>query len=287
MFSIFPDEIKKAFSNIDINKIYEIRLRINKPIMLNQLGKMCYLSYKGQTNNYSESIIISKEDIEKIFYSICENSVYAINDKLKHGFITIPGGARVGVCGEIVYDKNEILTIKNFSSLNVRIPNEQLGCADKLYKYVYDKCFFNTLIVSPPAYGKTTLLKDLIRKVDKFNGVPTLVIDERGEFFNLKCENIDIINYSNKEYAFNCGIRSLAPELIVADELSSKVDWRCVKNASNSGVKIVATCHGASLNDVVNKKNFISNIFERYVILQHGGQPGVIDTVYDKDYKIL
>ncbi len=140
----------------------------------------------------------------------------------------------------------------------------------------------NTLIISPPAKGKTTILKDLARKIDAKLNIPILIMDERGEFASVKGKNIDVIKFGNKLYSFNYGVRSLSPMVVITDELSEKNDWICASNAANSGVKIIASCHGGNIDEIKRKEYFINNVFERYVVLKNLQKPGMIDGFYNE-----
>ena len=280
--NFLPDKIIDVLKNINVDKLYELRFRVGYPIKASYLNKNYYLSDYGLTRIIDEALTCSLEDIEEILLKATEHSLYAYNEKLKNGFIPLENGARIGVAGECVVDKNEIITIKNVKSLNVRIPHDIFGCADKIFCYVYDGKIKNTLLISPPFCGKTTILKDIVRKLDNIDGISILVIDERGEF-SLTCgQNTDIIKYSDKTYAFNCGIRAMSPDIVITDELCGREDWKCVFRASNSGVKVIASCHAAKIEDVINQEFFIKNIFDRYVILKEKSEGfGVLKEVYD------
>ena len=283
--TFLPPRIYNALSKCNIDSILEIRLRCGFAVKINNNGRYYYLSDEGISLLNQFSIICGQDDIDFIIKNVTEHSIYAFSDRIKNGYLTTKDGIRIGVAGHCVFDNEKIMAIKNFSSLNIRIPNEQNGCADKLFEYVYNKKFYNTLIISPPLYGKTTLLKDLAKKISDLNLVSVLVIDERGEFSKIRHENIDIISYSDKLYAFKCGIRSLAPSVVITDELEDdESDWNCVKQACNSGIKIIASCHASCLNEVVSKQHYMKNLFERFVVLKTGGKAGIIDKVYDRGY---
>ena len=124
-------------------------------------------------------------------------------------------------------------------------------------------------------------MKDLTRNFNNLNLGEILLVDERGEFSSVTGQNIDKISFSTKSYAFNNGIRTLAPKIIITDELGEKNDWDCVNKAIFSGVKVVASCHAYSVDDVSKKPYFIKDAFERYVVLN---SKKLIDCVYDKDF---
>lgn len=288
MLSFLPDVINNILNNIDVSKVYEIRIRENRPIVVNFEGKYVYLSNLGGTFLEGQAIVAKAEDINQIINNVTEQSVYAFNDRLKNGYITTKEGVRIGVAGECVFDGGNIVTIKNISSINVRIPHMQSGCANSLFDIVVDDDkVYNTLLIAPPTYGKTTMLKDLISIFDNRFLFPMLVIDERGELFDCTTKNVDYIKYSDKLYAFKCGLRSLAPQVVFTDELVEEVDWKCVESAVDSGTKIIATCHGANLKDIQSKHFFIDGVFSRYVVLDNKGKPGVIKGVFDKGFNYL
>ncbi len=285
--SFLPAKIFLAMQKCKIEEITEIRLRENFNIKIKAKNNLFYLSDNGLSILDTNALKCIRSDIEYIIKSVTEHSIYAFNDKIKNGFLTTKDGIRIGLAGECVTDNEQVITLKNFTSLNVRIPHEIIGCSNKIFDYIYQNHLLNTLIISPPLFGKTTLLKDLIRKLNLLNTESILVVDERGEFNKINGENVDFICYSNKKYAFENGIRSLAPTIIITDEIANESDWTCIKNASLSGVKVIASCHGCSLSDIVEKNYYKKNIFERYIVLRNYGQAGVIDKVYDKNYREL
>ena len=283
--SFLPNNIYNALKVVDLDKLYEIRLRKGFPILLNVNNDRLYLTVNGGKKVSNESIICQSEDIESIIKKVCEHSIYAYNDKICAGFLTTKDGIRLGLAGECVFEKDKILTIKNFSSLNIRIPHEIINCSKQIFNNITnEKSIYNTLIVSPPFCGKTTILKDLARNIDYVFNFSILIIDERGEFSNVKGQNIDVLTYSNKEYALNVGVRVLSPNVIITDELCGESDWQCVKKASNSGVKIIASIHAETIDDVKKKEYFDKSVFDRYVLLKSCGQPGVLNKVFNGNF---
>lgn len=300
MLENFPERIKNALLRINFNNVYEIRLRVNKPIAINQLGQTYFLSLKGQTSNCNDAIILTKEEIEIIYYSICENSIFSVNDKIKHGFITLKNGARVGIAGEIVYENDKISTMKNISSLNIRIPHEIYGCAEIAFNYCITNTFENTLIISPPGAGKTTIMRDLARQISKHNiAYNIMIIDERNEISNTigGITNFDVgiltdvIINSSKEFGFNTAIRTMRPDIIFTDEIGSIKDIESIRLAATCGIKLAATIHAASLNDIRNKKELEeliqSKIFKRYILLSTRKGVGTYEGIFDENFKLL
>ncbi len=269
-----PKAILLALEKYDIKDVCEIRMRVGYPIKI-------VLKDKHIIN--CALITCSQHDIDSVIEYITENSLYAFNDRINQGYITTRDGIRVGVVGECVFCKDKIIAVKNISSINIRIPHEINGCAKKIYEHVFlSNTVYNTLVISSAGYGKTTFLKDLIRKINDEYDKNILIIDERGEFCNVKGENIDTILYSNKSYAFDVALRSMAPHVVVTDELSDENDWLYAKKAVNSGVKIFASCHAESIDEVISKQEFKKNVFERYIVLRSCSEPGIVQGVFDK-----
>lgn len=281
----FPKLIVEALSVCNVDKLYEIRLREGFPVIVVLDGQKYYLSQNGVTIFDSQAIIATKIHIDEIIGNVTEFSIYAFNDKIKCGFLTTPEGIRIGLAGECVMNKDKVLTIKNFSSLNIRIPHKISGCSNLLMTYIVQgKKVYNTLIISPPFFGKTTTLKDVSENLNKINLGSILIIDERGEFGEIKGQNIDKISFSDKAYAFDYGVRSLSPNVVITDELGGKKDWESIYNASLSGVNVIASCHGFGVDDIIKKEYFIDGIFDRYVVL---GDKSSNFIVYDKDRRLL
>lgn len=284
--SFLPEPYLKAIEKINLDNLYEIRLRKNFPVMVNYDNHQFYLNLNGIREDKDQAIICTVEDLNYIMKSVTEHSIYAFNDRIKEGFITTANGIRIGIAGECVFFEKHIQTIKNISSLNIRIPHKIFGCSNNVFEYIFNSGkVLNTLIISPPAFGKTTLLKDLSEKLSESNIGSILIIDERAEFSDVDGQNIDKIIYSDKFYAFSYGIRSMSPKIIITDELSTSDDWKCVFNASTCGVKVIASCHGSSVDDVAIKNHFIKNVFNLYVVLDGVGKPGQVKGIYDKEFK--
>ena len=169
IFNILPDSIIKALKPFCDSLIEEIRIKINCPIFI-------YIKSKEYTLYYNNEIYIAKkEDVDYILKKATKNSLYAYMEDIKNGFITIDNGHRIGIAGRAVYEDKKLINIKDISSLNIRCANELKG----VYENVYDKLFKNkdienTLIISPPKCGKTTLLRDLTRLLSKNKNIKML-----------------------------------------------------------------------------------------------------------------
>lgn len=276
-----PKKITDALEKINTDELVEIRIRKGFPIICSFCYGRIYLVDKQSKQN----IIVDKNDIDYIISEITERSYYAYNDRIKKGYLTYRDGTRIGITGKCVYDREEIISIKDISSLNIRFCKNRENCSKEVYeKIIYNGQVLNTLLISPPTKGKTTILKDLALKINELNKYSILIIDERGEFSSIIGENIDTITNCTKLYGFTIGIRSMAPDIVITDEISSIEDWKYLTYANSSGVRILASCHGESIECVKNKEGFNRNIFSRYVILESADRPGVIREVLNGEF---
>ena len=283
--SFLGAEIENAISLLDKDKLYEIRIRKGFPVKIYYNGKFEYLNRINE-NGIKVKVIGTEDVINNVIFNLTEGSLYAFNDDIKEGYIS-KFGQRVGIAGEFVYMDGEIKTVKNIESLVIRTPHEVYGASNKFLGEIVDgREVRNTLIIAPKRMGKTTVLKDLARKLEKI-GKNVLIIDERAEFADVKGENIDKYVKIKKTDAFIMALRTLSPDVIITDELSCTEDFSAVKDAVLSGVSVISSCHGNGISDLKGKSFFVNGIFDRYFELTSEGLPGVISAVYDKSFNLL
>ncbi len=280
---LFTDRFVNALKSVDLNKLNEVRLRVNLPTVVKFDFKNYFLTDNGLSYSKENSIISTTSDIEEIVSKITGQSLYAHNERLKNGYLITKSGLRVGICGECVCDKT-VLTIKNITSILVRIPLQSLKEFNHLEYFYNNGQVFNSLIISPPGFGKTTLIKQVIKALSKTHNI--LVVDERGELYENNV-SADYLRFSNKEYAFIKGIRVMSPEIIVTDELMDINDFEMCQIANGAGVKIIASIHAKTLIDVINKPFFKKNVFDRYILLKSEVNAGEIQCIYDRHYKVV
>ena len=239
--------------------IQEIKLRIGKPLII---------IYRGKERMWKD-VIVTKEEIKETLEYISNYSLYAYEHELKQGFITIEGGHRVGMAGQVIMEEGKIKNLKYISSINLRISHEVKNCADKIFPYItYNKQMYHTLLISPPRCGKTTLLRDIIRQVSDGNmwvkGCTVGVVDERSELGGCYLGNpqnemgvrTDILDRCPKAEGMIMLIRSMAPQVIAVDEIGAQEDVHAIEYAMHCGCKMLATAHGYSMEEIQRKPIF-------------------------------
>lgn len=283
---ILPDKVQAALERFSLSQVYEIRLRANAPVVVCVNGRNFPLL----------TVSVNCNDLENIIHKAAEYAIYAVLDQMVKGFITIRGGIRIGIAGELVMQNNKVSAVKNFSSLCIRVPHEIKNCAQLVLPYVFTaQRPVSTLIIAPPGAGKTTLLRDLARQIGhQFPCLNTLILDERGELAACYLgerqldvgQNVDVITGGTKAYGFENGIRSLRPDVVITDEIATVEDVAMLHRAVRSGVIVFASVHAANIDDVMTKPDIgqllTQQVFERYIVLQGDGQVGRVSGVFDR-----
>ncbi len=279
MLDFLPQNVKESIRHLNAQKLYEIRLRADKPTTVNYEGKYRYLGAYGLTDFVEKAICCDRDDIADCVFRAGKYSVYSVEEQIKKGFITAEYGERIGLAGEYVLEKGQPLAIRNFTSLCIRVPHEVIGCGAEIYQKCFSNRLCNLLIVSPPGLGKTTILRDLGRLLSENTHKNILICDERGEIAQGETgTSCDVLRYADKWTAFDAGIRAMRPEIVITDELSTD-DCRAVQRAIDAGIYVLASAHFSSMESIA--KPFFG-VFERYIVLD-GQEIGQIKGIYDKD----
>ncbi len=268
MFEYLPSSLIKELKKFGFENINEIRIRLNSNVQIISKGKTYNLDF----------IIKNQNDIENIVFNACNGSIYSHDEDIKNGFITTDRGERIGLAGEFVIKDNKVATIRNFSSLVIRIPSQINGVSKEFFSRYSN--FKSLLVVSKPYAGKTTFIRDLIKELSFSNMGNIVIIDERNEIcaktlsgaFNLG-KNVDVLTYAPKIYGFNQAIRTLNPDYIVVDELMNLDDINGVLRGVYGGIKVIATVHAGSvleLKDISYMKDIILNkVFDKFVFIEN------------------
>ena len=280
------EKIKKIGSTTNIT---EIRLRVGRNILLVTSDVEVEVDY-----------IVNLKDMLDILVKVSKNSIYAIQNEINNGFVVINGGHRIGICGEVVIENGKIKNIKNINSMNIRVARQLIGVADKVMPYIVNNGNVqNTIIISPPGCGKTTILRDIVRQISSgakilnFKGKNVGLVDERGEIaaVSLGIPNLDvglrtdIMSNVPKSIGMQMLVRSMGIDVIATDEIGGKEDFEAIKYANSSGVNLLFTMHGNDIRDVYKKeeikKLLNDGIFSVAIILSRKNGVGTIEKICD------
>lgn len=289
------DVYNLIIKNFNFNDITGIRMRVNQNLIISVKNKSYYL--KDENNNF---VKVSSLMIQNFIKRASQNSLYAYNDSVKNGFLTLNNGIRVGLSGYVVTNDDEVTTIKDFQAINIRIPHFIKNCSLPAYSFLAEEEIKNTLVISAPGAGKTTFIRDFIYQLYRHNNSKNvLVVDERNEICStLNSEPqielggfCDIYTNCNKKFAFKNGIRSMSPDVIITDEIDLAKDCDCIIEAINSGVNVVATIHAKDIQQLKSKKEFDyildKKFFSRFVVLSKAEGPGTLTAIYDEKLNLI
>ncbi len=289
--------LKKISVNI-IENIQEIRVRVNKPIVIVTHSGCSFLTSSGKLSYIfsSNCIYTTENEIKDTINKMCGYSMHSHYEDILNGYITLPNGSRVGLSGTAVYDKNDVKGMKDIESINIRIPRNVNGVSEELITYVYANYISNLLIVGAPSSGKTTLLKDIAYqlssgRIGKFYKV--CVIDERKEIScsknntNSLGPNTDVLYGYPKTKGISMAVRTLSPDVIICDEVCSEEEINAIIEYMNTGVVFILTIHANNMNELkmknIYKKLLINGCIENIVMLKGNDEPCVISGIYKND----
>lgn len=305
------DELLKIFSlklrtilgkvKLDFDKLQEIRLRMNAPLLIIYGNKEYFITEDARlVDNPGQAVQITKNEIRETMEYISNYSLYAFEEEIKQGFITINGGHRVGIAGKTIIEDDAIKGMKHISFINIRLAHQIKGCADAILPHVVNERadgIYHTLIISPPRCGKTTILRDLIRQLSDGShylaGMSIGVVDERSEigacYMGIPQNELgirtDILDCCPKAKGMMMLIRSMSPQIIAVDEIGSREDLEAIDYVIGCGCKLIATVHGSSIEDIKNKpvlgELVQKKLFERYIILSNITSVGHLEEIYD------
>lgn len=302
ILQIFPREIRPLFEQVLLGRkqLNEIRLRAEKPILIFAGENEYFLSTQGElTENNVCARVLTAEELEKIWQHLCHYSLYAFEEEIRQGYLTIAGGHRVGLVGQVVTeDKEKIRTVKYIRGINIRIAHEVKGAASEILPLLYEGGKVKSvLIMSPPGCGKTTLLRDVVRSFSDGNhygkGITVGVVDERSEIAGCymgQPQNdvgirTDVLDACPKLVGMTMLLRSMSPKVIAIDELGNREELEMVSQIAASGSKVVATMHGTGIEDLERRKwlNTVvkERLFEVLLILKKEGNRCSVKQIFE------
>lgn len=303
ILQLFPKEMRAVFEIVAsrVGQVNEIRLRAGKPVLILENGREFFLDKSGKYINTREgALCLDKEVLEKIVQHICHYSLYAFEEEVRQGYITVAGGHRIGMVGQVVLDgEGKIKTMKYICGLNIRISHQVKGVADAILPELYHNGHpKSVLIVSAPGGGKTTLLRDIVRSLSNGSaygsGVSVGVVDERseigGSYLGQPQNDVgirtDILDACPKVLGMMMLLRSMSPKVIAIDELGSEEDLEAVRVAAVSGCKMVATMHGDSMEDILHRKQMKEaldeGLFETVLLLGKEKSRYMVRQIYER-----
>ncbi len=301
ILQLFPSSLRGYFESVSAryDDLAEIRIRAGRPVMIHRRGEEFYLTVTGEEklavgNCVEGALCLDSGQVDNMFSYLCQYSPYAYGEALKQGFVTVSGGHRVGVAGQVIRTSDGISGIRNIRFLNIRISHEIKGVAEAFVSLLYESGtnkIHNCLIIAPPGLGKTTLLRDLVRLISdgsaRHKGCQVSVVDERSEIagcFQGEPQSdvgmrTDVLDACPKAYGMEMMLRSMAPEVLAVDEIALREDVETLLLLLHCGVRVLATVHGESFEEV-REKPYLKPLFEtayfkRFLIIKGKGDVGL------------
>ena len=295
VWRILPERVRHVLDQEikDYDDLQEIKLRTGQPLLIRCLGEE---KIPGGGHPY----IVTARDVREAVDYTSNYSLYACEEEMRQGFITIEGGHRVGMTGQVILDGGHVKNLKYISSVNIRISHEVQGCADKVMPYVTrNRQIAHTLILSPPGCGKTTLLRDMVRQISDgsylVKGMTVGVVDERSEIAasymgvpqNKVGIRTDVMDGCPKSEGMMMLVRSMAPNVIAVDEIGKKEDVDAMLYSAYCGCTLMATIHGKDMEEL-KKVPYVGEmmerkVFKRYVVLSEQGKAGTVKEILNEE----
>ena len=291
MEQMFSHRLRQVLSTVlgHPEQLQEIRLRAGQPLLIRYKNRECGVDPGGRlTERMTDAFKATARDVKETLDCLCQYSLYAYADEMRQGFLTVKGGHRIGIAGQVVIEEGQIKSIRYVSSLNIRIAHQIPGCGAKVLPRLFNENgLCHTLIIAPPGCGKTTILRDIVRLlswggqlegVGRIPGMTVGVVDERSEigacYQGLPQNDLgprtDVMDNCPKVVGMMRLVRTMAPQVIAVDEIGGEGDMAAVEEAMNCGCRMIATIHGRNMEEVRKRLGMEAGQempFEKYVLL--------------------
>ncbi|TCP52836.1 stage III sporulation protein AA [Tumebacillus sp. BK434] len=305
---VLPARIRQAVLSMPadvLSQLEEIRLRLWRPLQILYGGKDGFLSLQGKVTAAPDAgCLLTEEDLTQALNLMSGSSLYALEEELRRGYLTIQGGHRVGIAGRTLLDgAGKVRGMKEIAAFNIRIARDVKHAGEGVAHLLIDSAAYrlhNTLLISPPQCGKTTLLRDLARKISqgalhpKIAGQKVGIVDERSEIAaswhgspqHDVGPRTDVLDACPKAEGMAMMIRSMSPQVLVTDEIGRAEDGQALLEAIHAGVTVITTAHGFGMHEVrtrpLLRQLFELGAFSRYIVLSRRRGPCTIEGVYDR-----
>lgn len=305
VLGLLPTNLSQVLSHLTpeiLDQVEEIRIRQGRPLMVRCHQREHFVNFHGVSQEWDRAYQVTKDDVNRTVQILTGSSLYAVEEELRHGYLTIPGGHRVGLAGRVVVKDGQVETIRNIAGLNLRLAREFPGASSAILPRLLDplsKELRHTLIVSPPRCGKTTILRDLVRQISE--GVPELglaghtvgVVDERselaGSYKGVPQLDVglrtDVLDACPKAQGMMMLIRAMGPEVIAADEIGRPEDFQAMEEVVNAGIKVLTSIHGRDLADIKKRPSTCAllelGVFDRLVFLSRRCGVATLEQILD------
>lgn len=298
-----PAAIKPLLAELnpaDKDALEEIRCTMGAPLALRFHTREGYLAATGGlTNVGAEAVLCDMELMRRLTLLLTDSSFYALEEELRRGYITLPGGHRAGLTGRAVLEHGSVRGLRDISSVNIRLARAIPGVALTLLPcLIAQNRLLPTLLIAPPRAGKTTLLRDLAYQLSEGTILPPLrvgIVDERSELAALRGgqpqlpvgSRTDVLDGCPKAEGLMMLIRSMSPEVLICDEIGRPEDARALEDAANAGIPVIASAHAANVTELTARPVLAGLVaaraFGRLVVLSHRQGPGTLEALLDGD----